>query len=317
MPVEAGPSVEISELTFTSGGVTCRAWLYRPVGAATPGPIVVFAHGFSGTNALHYGRRARAYAERGLTVLDFDPRHLGASEGTPRQIVDARRQADDLRAAFDFATTLPEADPSRVALFGSSLGGGLAIDVASSRPAVAALVVTVPHVDGLTNLPGGPVAARLRIVAAALRDRLGRLSGKPPVTVRVFGSPSSKALIDRDGADDLLPWVVEPSSTWDTAYTVLTAEQSSYRNEAAAWETFLSVFYRPGSKLKNVTCPTLILSGDRDTVTPPKPQRRAAAQCASATLQQMPWNHFDPFHRKMDEAVDAEVSFFLTHLAAD
>lgn len=314
MTAEAGQPVEVTDLTFTSQGVTCRAWLYRPAGTAGPAPVVVFAHGFSATNALHYGLRARAYAERGLAVLDFDPRHLGTSGGEPRQIVDAHRQVEDLTAAVAFVRTLPTVDPTRIGLFGSSLGGGLAIDVASRTPDLAALVVIVPHVDGLTNLPGGPITARMRLVAAALRDRLGRLFAKPPVLVRAIGSPASRALIDRDGADDLLPWVVEATSTWDPTFTILTAEQSGYRNEAAAWETFLSAFYRPAKKLRNVTCPTLVVSGDRDTVTPSKPQRRAAARCPSATLKQMPWNHFDPFHRTMAQAVEIEVDFLHQHL---
>ena len=51
---------EREDLTFTSGGETCAAWLYRPEGAAGPAPCVVMAHGFSATRE----DRLPAYAER-------------------------------------------------------------------------------------------------------------------------------------------------------------------------------------------------------------------------------------------------------------
>ncbi len=115
---------------FRSDGVRCAGWLYLPggptgtAGAHRP-PVIVLAHGFSGVHATYYWRRAADYAAAGFAVFDFDPRHIGESDGSPRQVVSAARQLVDLRAAVAHVRTLPQVDHDRVVLSGTSLGGGL------------------------------------------------------------------------------------------------------------------------------------------------------------------------------------------------
>jgi predicted alpha/beta hydrolase len=81
-------------------GITLRGWLYTPGNVAdVPGPAVVMAHGFSATRGMALDRYAEVFADGGLTVLVYDHRGLGASDGEPRQVVGAwiRR---DCRAAI-------------------------------------------------------------------------------------------------------------------------------------------------------------------------------------------------------------------------
>ncbi len=49
-----------TDITFHSGDDWCAGWLYRPEGFEGPRPLIVMAHGFSGTKEL----RLPAYAER-------------------------------------------------------------------------------------------------------------------------------------------------------------------------------------------------------------------------------------------------------------
>lgn len=94
--------------------------LYRPDKAEASSACVVLAHGFSGTSDWIVPDFAARFADSGLTVLIFDYRYLGLSEGLPRQLIDGRRQRDDLRRAVAFARAYPGIDPHRIALWGTS-----------------------------------------------------------------------------------------------------------------------------------------------------------------------------------------------------
>jgi alpha-beta hydrolase superfamily lysophospholipase len=240
-----------SRSDFVSRGIRCAGWLYLPAAASSGSKpaVVVLAHGFSGTHAFHYWHRAEAYAEAGYAVFDFDFRHLGDSDGSPRQIVSVRKQREDLLAALSHVRSLPEVDPSRIALYGTSLGGGLVVDVASQDHGVAAVIAIVPYLDGLAAAPGTPLGTKVRLVQRALADKVGRLRGRAPMTMRVFGQPGSDSVMDRDGAWDLLPTVGAPGSDWDTDRTVLRSTEGTYRNEATRFEILEMALYRPGRRL--------------------------------------------------------------------
>jgi fermentation-respiration switch protein FrsA (DUF1100 family) len=59
----------------------------------------------------------------------YDYRGYGRSDGSP----DEEGIYKDGRAVFDYALKLPEVDPRRVVLWGTSLGGAVAVDVALHR----------------------------------------------------------------------------------------------------------------------------------------------------------------------------------------
>src|SRR5215467_2298097 len=114
------------EIEFGAGADRCVAWLYPAVGATAPGPVVVMAHGLSGTRRDGLGPFAERFAAAGLTALLFDHRGFGDSGGEP-DLFEPRRQLEDWRAAIASARALPGVDPERVATFGSSMGGGNAL----------------------------------------------------------------------------------------------------------------------------------------------------------------------------------------------
>ena len=134
-------------VSFISRGVKCRGWLYKPGGDTADRPAVVLSHGLSGTHCSHYWRVAEVFAEAGYVTLDFDPRFVGASEGRPRQRWSPAGLRQDLQAALDYLRTVPEVDHSRIALYGSSTGGGAAIEIAAGDRSIAALICFVPQVD--------------------------------------------------------------------------------------------------------------------------------------------------------------------------
>ena len=145
----AGVPREREKVRFVSTDTECAAWHYP----GSNGACVIMAGGGGVTKEPGTDPFARRFNDAGFTVLAFDYRHLGESGGQPRQVIRIREQLADWQAAIAFASTLPEVDPARLAIWGFSLSGGHVFRVAARNPQLAAAIAQTPLADG-------PVAAR-------------------------------------------------------------------------------------------------------------------------------------------------------------
>jgi uncharacterized protein len=92
-----------------------------------PRAVVLFCHGNEGNVATWASALATLHDRAGVTLLGFDYRGYGRSEGVPSEagiLADARAA----RAWLARRTGIPE---SQIVLIGRSLGGAVAIDLAS------------------------------------------------------------------------------------------------------------------------------------------------------------------------------------------
>jgi len=112
-----------------------------------PRPGVMLCHGFTGIRSLILGDYARVFAERGYVALTFDYRGWGGSEGSRRRLIPLE-QIDDIRNAISYFETLPEADPERIGLWGTSFGGANAPYAAAVDSRIKAVVGQVGFGDG-------------------------------------------------------------------------------------------------------------------------------------------------------------------------
>ncbi len=128
-------------------GVTLHAWWFEanPLagGEARTEPldssaVLLFAHGNAG-NLTHRAGHARAFAREGISVLIFDYRGYGRSEGSADEAGIYR----DIDAAFAFLTGEWGIASDRIVLFGRSLGSAPASRL-STRVPHAALVLVSP-----------------------------------------------------------------------------------------------------------------------------------------------------------------------------
>lgn len=73
------------EVTFASETDTCAAWLYEPAGGGPHAtlPLIVMAHGLTGTRRDRLGPFAERFADAGVAALLFDHRGFGDSSGKP------------------------------------------------------------------------------------------------------------------------------------------------------------------------------------------------------------------------------------------
>lgn len=278
----------------------CRGWLYRPAGADGPLPVVILAHGLGAPHTVHYWRAAEAFAAAGYAALDFDPRRLGESAGEPRQALSLAGATDDLRAAVAYARSRDDLGP--IVLYGSSIGGAMAIAVAAEDADIAALLLIVPMVDGLTNFPGLTLRERRWLLGAAVRDKASGMAGRGRRPVKLFGDAGEPAILNRDGAL--------------AAVTAETLPGATFRNELAPWDLLPMGFARPIRVMGRVRCPVLVVVGERDTVTPPGPQRKAAA-AAGAEVLSLDCGHFGPFVAPhFDTVRERALAFLRRHVGA-
>jgi uncharacterized protein len=287
---------------FASGDTPCAAWHY----AGTNGGCVIMAGGLGVIKEPGTDRFAERFHEAGFTVLAFDYRHFGESGGQPRQIARVGEQQADLQAAIDFARTLPEVDPSRLAIWGFSSSGGHVFAVASRTPQLAAAIAQAPLADGPAAAPNAlrhqtPIAS-LRFTGRAILDALGGFVGRDPLLVPLAGEPGTvTALTTPDalhGAEALNP---------DNRYP-------HWQQEVAARSALCGGFYRPGRFASGVRCPLLVLAYDDDGVALPGPAVRAGQRAPRAELVRLSGGHYEAFMGGHDEAVAVELSFLRRHL---
>ena len=134
------------DVSFTSGEDTCAAWLYMPIGVTSP-PVVILGHGLGGTREMRLDAFAERFAQAGIAALAFTYRHFGDSGGQPRQLLSIKRQLADWDAAIDWVRNRRDVDGTRIAVWGSSFGGGHSITVASRHPELKAAVAQCPNVN--------------------------------------------------------------------------------------------------------------------------------------------------------------------------
>jgi alpha-beta hydrolase superfamily lysophospholipase len=280
------------DLVFPSGADSCEAWLYAPAGREKDAPIVVLAHGLSGTRRDRLGAFAERFAAAGFAALVFDHRGFGDSGGEP-DLFDPKRQLEDWRAAISFARSLAGIDASRVATFGSSMGGGNSLAAAAGDPAVAAAISQVPFLDIVRQAHRSSPFVTARMLAAAARG-----SYLPAV-----GQPDEPALINAPGGEE----------GWRRVVSI--GEDSRWRNRVSSrW--LLGAPYRPAKYAAKLHCPWLVCVGEADRVAKPGPAIAAAKRAPKGELRTYAGvDHFDIYDGPVHEALVAdEVDFLRRHL---
>ena len=122
----------------------------------------------------HRLENLRALYRLGLSVFLFDYRGYGKSQGRPSEEGLYR----DALAAYDYLTNVRRVRPERLVIFGRSLGGAVAGELATQRPAMGLLLESCfPSIEAVArhHYLGLPVHWLLG-ATFRLEDRLPHLS---------------------------------------------------------------------------------------------------------------------------------------------
>lgn len=285
---------------FNSRGVRCSGDLYLPAGKYRP-PVVVMAHGFAAERTFGLPAYAERFAGRGLATYLFDYRGFGDSDGEPRHYVDARRHLADWQAAVAHVRAMHEVDGSRLALWGTSFGGGHAMVTAANDPNVMALVAQVPYVDPFGLWFWNDWRYIGWALFHGLKDLLRAVARRPPHYVQVAGRPDEYALLNT-------------AEVWAGSQTLL-PEGATWENRCPARVALTVPFYRPASSAIRISCPALIMYAEYDSLYSASSVARAAARMPHATAVMVPQGHFDIYTGdEFDAASEIQGEFLELHL---
>jgi pimeloyl-ACP methyl ester carboxylesterase len=278
------------EVELAAGdGTALRGRLYVPRGViAGSAPGVVMSHGFSATVDMALDDYARLMCDAGLVVLAYDHRHLGASDGEPRRVINPWRQTRDQIDAIGWLAARPEVDGARIGVWGSSYSGGQVLVLGAVDPRVKAVVANVPFV----GLFEGEGTADERY--AALRDALLDDSGAGPADA-TEDPVGPFAVVTEEGAAARVFLPQPESAEW----FLDRGRRPGVRWENEVWlrRAFGAVpAFDPGVAIPHLHAPLLMIVATEDDVAGTETELRAFALAPEPKeLLTIAGHHFTPY----------------------
>lgn len=237
--------------TLQSNGITLA---YEVHGAGQP-LVLITGVGYGGW----YWRRLVPELAKHFQVITFDNRGAGGSD-KPEGPYTTRMMADDTIGLLD-GLGLKSA-----CLFGHSLGGFIAQEVALARPdLVSKLILASTTHGGLNVVPISPEALKV------LMDR----SGDPAELFKRGVAVSTGA-----GFAERYPDIIEELWAYRMSNPVPPAQYSA--------QVMAGAQHNAEARIGDIKCPTLIVFGAEDKVVPPANANLIAAKIEGAQVKLLP-----------------------------
>lgn len=118
------------------------------------------------------------YQQQDITVLLYDNRTIGASDGEPRNHVEPAKLVEDYHDALTFMASHPLVNPESIVFFGYSFSAMVVLVAAALDKRAAAVISATP----IANYNFRP-HQRDAVLALAMQDRVSSLAGNSPVYI--------------------------------------------------------------------------------------------------------------------------------------
>ncbi len=292
------------DVTFKVEGTALNGWLYLPNNLSSPVACIIMVHGFGGTKDMLLESYALRFVEAGMAVLTFDYRYFGESEGEPRQLFMLSYQLEDYRAAIEYARSLKEIDPDKIALWGTSASGGYGLIIASKDKKIACIVGQCPALDTEEDaklaLKREGIRFFLRLFMHAQRDMSRSRFRLSPHKIPIVGKPGTLAMVTAPGAFE--------------GYSKLVS--SAFINEVCARGILRTHGYSPIGYAKDVQCPVLLQICEKDNLVSEESYLKTSEILGDfAEVKKYPIGHFDIYTgENFEKAVSDQIEFFKKHL---
>ncbi|MDQ3750069.1 MAG: alpha/beta hydrolase [Acidobacteriota bacterium] len=125
------------EVSFRNGNTTLHGTLYIPTGKAKH-PALIFVHGSGRSTRETFRYYADLFARKGLAVLIYDKRDIGAMTAT--ELVSSEDLAGDVLAVVGLLKGRDDIDAQRIGLWGGSQGSGIAAMATAQSQDIAFLI---------------------------------------------------------------------------------------------------------------------------------------------------------------------------------
>ncbi len=281
------------DIVFSSDGIELAGWLVRP-STESKCPLIILTHGLSGIIDLDLERYAEKFTAGGYACLAYDHRNWGRSAGLPRGESDPWQQVADLREAISYARTLPEIDPERIGLWGTSYAGGHVLTTSALDRRVRCVVSQVPLISGSRTFDAWvPNDKREKFCKRLDADRDARRNGEPAATIPA-------ALPDSETEE----WVKRNDV------------HGRYQNELTVRSFDLLRTYEPIAFVDKIApTPLLMIVATNDQQTPTAWQLEAFEQVGQPKrVLKIDCRHYDVYMDKLDEAAAAALTWYQEHL---
>lgn len=211
--------------------------------------------------------------QKGIGVLRFDDRGVGKSQGD-RNNATLEDFANDVAGAVDYLKTRKEINTKKIGLIGHSEGGIIAPIVAAKNKDIAYIVLLAG-----SGIPGDELLLeQTELIGKAAELNENELAENHKANTKVYSilkteknpAEAKKQLIPLIQAEfDKLPADQKPST--DEINAMLTEQLNAI---TSPWFIHF-ISYNPALILKEVTCPVLVLNGEKDVQVPSKSNTQA------------------------------------------
>lgn len=139
-----------------------------------------------------YNDVAEYFQKSGFTILVYDPRGVGASDGLAGEINPAK-QTEDIHDAITYFKTVPSVDQKRIALWGYSLGAAESLAAAAVDRRTKLVVAVCPSAN---PWHATDKEQRDRVLSRVMRDRESQMRGNAPFELPFVGQSAGNSIFN-------------------------------------------------------------------------------------------------------------------------
>ena len=211
-------------------------------------PAIILCHGFCGIREILLPQFAEVFTQAGFVTITFDYCGFGDSDGERGRLI-PEMQIDDIVTVINWAKEQPFIDKERVGLWGTSLGGGHVFGAAVKGGGVKCIVSQLAFADGEKNITHHMSSEEKKEFISTLEklDAVKKASGREKFVsiTRVLNDNESKKFFEENRTQ---------YPDMDIKIPFLTVKEM--------------LDYKPVQYAAQVTCPSLIVVAEKDTVNP-------------------------------------------------
>ncbi|KAF9775540.1 hypothetical protein IL306_006343 [Fusarium sp. DS 682] len=261
--------------------------------------------GFSGTIEVFLATFAERFQKAGFAVLLYDHRNWGLSDGLPRHHTNQYEQTQDTHDVIHYVSGRPDIDPDRIAIWGSSYSGGIAVIVGAVDPRIKVVVTQVPFVSGRATREAMPNA-----LLAKIYDDRGATSFSEPTYIPIFAETLEEARTPGNGA------VMGTEEAW-RHHQIVKEKGYVKENKVTVQSFFHAIRAEPSAFISQVSPkPLFMLVGLQDSVIDPQLQLETFAKAGEPKeLVKMDCGHFHVYRDQVfEDNIAAQIAFLNKHL---
>lgn len=285
-------------VSFTVQNDKISAWYYTP-GESAPDACIVMSHGFNCTKDCVLEDYALEFVRNGFSVLTYDYRTYGDSEGTPRQLLSITMQQDDLRGAVSYIREKKGIDS--IYLWGTSAGATHGLIIAAEDKDIKGVICqcgAYDHkLDSQKGIDENGYLFYISLLPHGIRDKWRGKLGLSRHTIPAYGKSDSICFLRSDA-------VFEGAER-------LGIHSRNFLNEVCA--AFMLQPHGPNllEVSERIECPVLLQVCENDEIVSNESHLKLSRILGNKVkVDKFPISHFDIYQGEwFEKAIKSQIDF--------